>query len=63
VSKSLVPNPDRAQGVISKAKSEGVAFVAGAVTIGALVPFFGWVLGPIIGAGGYLGYRFLRRKK
>lgn len=62
MTKALVPNPDKAQGIFNKAKSEGVAFVAGAVTIGALVPFFGWVLGPVIGAGGYVMYRVIRRK-
>jgi hypothetical protein len=63
VTKALVTNPDKAQGFLKKARSEGVAFVAGAVTIAALVPFFGWVLGPVIGAGGYVAYRFFKSKQ
>lgn len=62
MSKSLVPNPDKAQGVIDEAKSQGTAFVAGAVTVAALVPVFGWIFGPIVGVVGYASYRLLRKR-
>jgi len=50
MSKSLVPSPDKAQGVLDEAKSQGKGFLVGAATMALAVPFLGWAFG--LAAGG-----------
>lgn len=50
MSKSLVPSPDKAQGVIDEAKSQGKGFLIGVAATAVAVPFLGWVFG--LAAGG-----------
>lgn len=50
MSKALVPNPDKAQGVINEAVSQGKGFVVGVAATALAVPFFGWLFG--LAAGG-----------
>lgn len=50
MSKSLVPSPDKAQGVVDEAKSQVKGFLVGAATMTVAVPFLGWAFG--LAAGG-----------
>lgn len=50
MSKSLIPNPDKAQGVISEAVSQGKGALIGVATVVVVVPFLGWIGGAVAGA-------------
>lgn len=49
MSKSLIPHPDKAQGVFDEAKSQAKGYIVGVATAAIAVPFLGWVFGLVAG--------------
>lgn len=56
MSKSLVPRPDKAQGVIDETLSQGKGFVVGLAAAAVAVPFLGWFLGLAAGGAAVIGW-------
>jgi len=65
MSKSLIPRPDKTQGYLDEAKSQGKGFVVGIAATAIAVPFLGWAFGLIAGgvAVGIWSVKSARRKK
>lgn len=56
MSKSLVPRPDKAQGVIDETMSQGKGFIVGVAAAAVAVPFLGWFLGLAAGGVAVVGW-------
>lgn len=65
MSKSLVPRPDKAQGVIDEAVSQGKGFIIGVAAAAVAVPFVGWFFGLAAGTGAVVvwSWKTARSKK
>ena len=65
MSKSLVPRPDKAQGYLDEAKSQGKGFIVGVAATAIAVPFLGWAFGLLAGgvAVGVWSVKSARRGK